>query len=555
MNEKKISARKLLFTASSPKRSTHAISVPFRGAAPHLVPHLEIEAISTKGAECAALFFPPLFRAAETRYFLSGNLAYSSRHRGWKGAFVRISSKVRTLAAVSLALLAQIAVVPSVSAKPAKRAHSDYQQPVEMTSAQDHQRIMDLLHITALRPAPTADQSKPNHANYDEAKAGAFPNYPDPLILNDGSPVTSAKIWWTDRRPQILEAFDSQVYGRVPAHTPRVHWRVSGAKPESIGGIPAVTRELTGQVDNSSYPLITVNIQATLTLPAEARGPVPVMIDFGIDPAVMQRIMAMLKARGQKFPPLPAGPSWQQQVLERGWGYAVLIPTSYQDDNGAGLTKGIIGLCNRGRPRGLEDWGALRAWSWGASRLLDYFETDPQVDAKHVGIEGLSRYGKAALVTMAYDQRFAIGLIGSSGAGGAKLFRRNFGESIADLAAVNEYHWFAGNFVKYAASLNAGDLPVDAHELFALCAPRPVFLSEGSPAVEGNWLDDEGQFMAEVDAGPVYRLLGKRDLGTDSMPPIGTALLSGDLAFRQHQYGHTDIPNWPAFLKFAARYM
>ena len=467
-----------------------------------------------------------------------------------------ISSKIRMLAAVSVLLLSQMAAAPLTFAKPRKVPGTDYPQPVQLTAEQDHQRIMDLLHISALRPAPTADQSRPNHANYDEAKAGVFPDYPDPLILSDGSRVTSSRVWWTERRPQIVEAFDTQVYGRVPAHTPDVHWQVASTKQESVGGVPAVTRELIGHVDNSSYPLITVDIQASLTLPTKGHGPVPVMIDFGVDPAVMQRIMAMLKARGQKFPPLPAGPSWQQQVLERGWGYAVLIPTSYQDDNGAGLTKGIIGLCNHGQPRGLEDWGALRAWAWGASRLLDYFETIPnQVDAKHVGIEGLSRYGKAALVTMAYDQRFAIVLVGSSGAGGAKLFRRNFGESIADLAATGEYHWFAGNFVKYAGTLNAGDLPVDAHELIALCAPRPVFISEGSPAVEGNWLDDKGQFLAEVDAGPVYLLLGKRDLGADTMPPIGTALLSGDLAFRQHQYGHTDIPNWPAFLKFAARYM
>lgn len=427
--------------------------------------------------------------------------------------------------------------------------------PVKFTAAQDHQRIMDLLHITALRPAPTADQAKPNHANYDESKAAVFANYPDPLILSDGSPVTSANLWWTERRPQIIEAFDSQVYGRAPAHTPKIHWEGTSTKPESVGGIAVVTQELIGRVDNSSYPLITVNIRATLTLPAKIKKPVPVMIDFGVDPEVMRRILAMLKARGEKIPPLPPGPSWQQQVLEHGWGYAILIPTSFQDDSGAGLTEGIIGLCNRGQPRALEDWGALRVWAWGASRLLDYLQTIPQVDAKHVGIEGLSRYGKAALVTLAYDQRFAIVLVGSSGAGGAKLFRRNFGESIADLAATNEYHWFAGNFVKYAGSLNAGDLPVDAHELIALCAPRPVFISEGSPAVEGNWLDDKGQFMAEVDAGPVYRLLGKRDLGATVMPPIGTALISGDLAFRQHQYGHTDFPNWPAFLKFAARYM
>lgn len=462
--------------------------------------------------------------------------------RKWAGAIAVATS----LCCVACATYAQTGATP----------RSNLQPPVKLTADQDHQRIMDLLHITALRPAPTADQSKPNHANYDEAKAAVFPGYPDPLILSDGSPVTSAKVWWTERRPQIVEAFDSQVYGRASAHTPKVHWEVTNTKPETIGGIAAVTRELVGHVDNSAYPLITVNIRASLTLPAQIKKPVPVIIDFGVDPEVMRRILAMLKAREEKIPPLPPGPSWQQQVLERGWGYAILIPTSYQDDNGAGLTEGIIGLCNKGQPRGLEDWGTLRAWAWGASRLLDYFETIPgEVDAKHVGIEGLSRYGKAALVTMAYDQRFAIVLVGSSGAGGAKLFRRNFGESIADLAATNEYHWFAENFVKYAGPLNAGDLPVDAHELIALCAPRPVFISEGSPAVEGNWLDDKGQFMAEVDAGPVYRLLGKRDLGADQMPPIGTALLSGDLAFRQHQYGHTDFPNWPAFLKFASRYM
>jgi len=442
-------------------------------------------------------------------------------------------------AAVAAACFAQFFAAHHVLAR-ARHAAGNYPPPVQLTSEQDHQRIMHLLHLTTLRPAPTADQSKPNHANYDEAKAAVFSDYPDPLILSDGSPVTSAKIWWAQRRPEIAEAFDSQVYGRVPEHTPAVHWQVTSTKNETVGGISAVTRELVGRVDNSSYPLIAVDMRATLTLPAKMKKPVPVIIDFGVDPEVMRRIMAMLKARGETFPPLPPGPSWQQQVLDRGWGYAVLIPTSYQDDNGAGLTKGIIGLCNHGQPRGLDDWGTLRAWAWGASRLLDYFTTDPRIDAKHVGIEGLSRYGKAALVTMAYDPRFALVL---------------FGESIADLAATGEYHWFAGNFVKYAGALNAGDLPVDAHELIAMCAPRPVFISEGSPAVEGNWLDDKGQFLAEVDAGPVYRLLGKRDLGATVMPPIGTALLSGDLAFRQHQYGHTDIPNWPAFLKFAARYM
>lgn len=214
----------------------------------------------------------------------------------------------------------------------------------------------------------------------------------------------------------------------------------------------------------------------------------------------------------------------------------------------------MIGLTNQGQPRKPDDWGALRAWAWGASRALDYFETDKAVDAKRVGIEGLSRFGKAALVTMAYDPRFFIGFIGSSGAGGAKILRRVFGEQVENLAGSGEYHWFAGNFIKYAGPLTPNDLPVDAHELIDLCAPRPVFISVGSPAVEGQWVDARGMFLAGVHAGPVYKLLGKKDLGTATFPPMETGLLDGDIAFRQHAGGHTTGPNWPTFLSYADRY-
>jgi hypothetical protein len=258
------------------------------------------------------------------------------------------------------------------------------------------------------------------------------------------------------------------------------------------------------------------------------------------------------------------GPTWQQQVLAKDWGYAVIVPNSYQADNGAGLTKGIIGLCNKGQPRKPDDWGALRAWAWGAGRALDYFATDPAVDAKQVGIEGLSRYGKAALVTMAYDQRFAIGLIGSSGEGGAKLSRRYWGELVENLTGSGEYHWMAGSFLKYGGPLTPGDLPVDAHELIALCAPRPTFISYGASSgngAEGTWVDQHGSFMAAVASGPVFRLLGQKDLGTpgnyltDPMPAVNVALLDGDLAWRQHDGGHTVGPNWPYFLKWADRYI
>jgi hypothetical protein len=241
-------------------------------------------------------------------------------------------------------------------------------------------------------------------------------------------------------------------------------------------------------------------------------------------------------------------------VLAKGWGYAVLLPTTVQADNGAGLTEGIIGLMNKGQPRRLDDWGALRAWAWGASRVLDYFETDRTVDAKHVGLEGHSRFGKATLATMAYDNRFAVGYVSSSGEGGAKIIRRTWGEVLENLAAPSEYHWMAGNFLKYAGPLTANNLPVDAHELIALCAPRPLFIGAGATAGDG-WADARGMFLAEAGADPVYRLLGKKGLGTETFPPIETALISGDLGFRQHSGGHTPAPNWPTFLTFAQRYL
>jgi len=324
------------------------------------------------------------------------------------------------------------------------------------------------------------------------------------------------------------------------------------------GDIPTLSKELLGHVDNSAYPGVSVDIRLSLTTPANASSPVPVIMELGFAGVFGSgaRGTGGVTAAATGLAGLNStGPTWQQQVLAKGWGYAIILPTSIQPDNGAGLTQGIIGLTNRGRPRNLDDWGALRAWAWGASRALDYFETDKSVDARRVGIEGLSRYGKAALVAMAYDGRFAIAFVASSGAGGAKLYRRNWGELVENVAATGEYHWMAGNFLKYAGPLSWNDLPVDSHELIALCAPRPVFISCGSFQVEGGWVDAKGMFMAAAAAGPVYKLLGKRDMGATEMPPMETALIDGDVAFRQHSGGHTAGPNWPTFLSFAERYI
>ncbi|HEV8430181.1 MAG TPA: endo-1,4-beta-xylanase [Pyrinomonadaceae bacterium] len=420
--------------------------------------------------------------------------------------------------------------------------------PVELNAEQDHRRLLDLLSITSLRPGVNGNDPKaPNAANYDEAKANPFPTLPDPLLLKDGRRVTSVKMWWDQRRAEIIAGFDREMYGRVPANVPRVDWEVVDTRQEVKYDIPVVTKKILGNVNNSLYPLVNVDIQLSLTTPAKAAGPVPVIMELSFVFPPGFRPPAMPASQ------LPPEPPWQQQVLSKGWGYASLIPTSVQADNGAGLTSGIIGLTNKGQPRGLGDWGALRAWAWGASRALDYFETDKAVDAKRVGLEGHSRYGKAVLVAMAYDSRFAIAYVSSSGAAGAKLHRRNWGELVENIASSGEYHWMAGNYLKYAGPLNWNDLPVDSHELIALCAPRPVFIGTGD---KGDWwVDAKGMFMAAVAAGPVYKLLGKGDLGVAEFPEIETALIDGDIAFRQHRGGHTTGPNWPTFLNFASRYL
>lgn len=419
---------------------------------------------------------------------------------------------------------------------------------LQQATQTDYRQMLAQLKITSTRPGPSGNPSAPNAANADETKASPYTSLPDPLTLKNGKPVKDPGTWWKKRRPELQEEFEREIYGRLPAQTPSVKWELLRQTDTMIGARPAVTKFLRGHVDNSAYPEVKVEIQFSVTVPRDTRGRVPVIIEFGFN-----------FPGGSRLPVTPAGTapvkSWQEQVLERGWGFAILVPTSYQADNGAGLTQGIIGLCNKGKFRKPDDWGTLRAWAWGASRAVDYLETDPDVDAKKLAIEGLSRYGKAALVTMAFEPRLALACIGSSGAGGIKILRRIYGEQVENLASSGEYHWFAGNFIRYAADpLTQNDLPVDAHELLALCAPRPVFISSGSPAVEGKWVDAKGMFLGAAHAGPVYELLGKKGLGTLEYPAEKTLIADGDIAFRQHDGGHTVGPNWPFFLAFAERY-
>ena len=285
---------------------------------------------------------------------------------------------------------------------------------LDRLAREDHADMLRQLGITKLRPGfdGRAAAGAPNAANYDEARANPYPDWPDVLTLKDGQKVTTPETWWERRRPEIVEDFEREVYGRVPKDVPKVAWTVVETVETRVGGLPVVARRVIGHVDNSAHPAITVDIKMAVVLPADAKGPVPVLVMFGWGNMPDEPVW--------RFPGMaePAAPPSTEQLVASGWGYVSLSTASIQADNGAGLTAGIIGLANRGKRRTPEQWGALRAWAWGAARALDYLETLPAVDARRVGIEGVSRYGKAALVTMAFEPRFAVVLVGSSGEGG-----------------------------------------------------------------------------------------------------------------------------------------
>jgi RNA polymerase sigma factor (sigma-70 family) len=409
----------------------------------------------------------------------------------------------------------------------------------EILYTDDYMHMLSVLGIKEVRGG--AEPSDP--AAFDETAANQYPTMPDPLTMKNGAKVVTAA-QWPARRSEILEDFERDVYGRIPAAVPEVNWAVAATTTGNVGGIATVTRMVVGHVDNSAYPGVAVNIQVNYTVPANSAGPVPLMLEIG-----------------SLSTPRTGPASWTQQAIARGWGYATINPTSVQPD-GVQLNMGIIGLTRRGQPRQPDDWGVLRAWAWGVSRFMDYLEAHPEsnVDARRVGIAGLTIYGKAAIVTEAFDERIAVGLVGSSGEGGVKLHRRVYGELVENIAGRDHHQWMAGNFIKYAAAdplKTPSDLPVDSHELIALCAPRPVFLSHGTVANgEAPWTDPHGAFMAGVLAGPVYRLLGKRDFGVSgdylsaAMPPVNT-LVGGELAWRQHGGGVSLAPNWPVFFDWA----
>ena len=388
-------------------------------------------------------------------------------------------------------------------------------------------------------------------SNYDEAKVSAY-TLPDPLKLENGQRVRDADTWFSRRRPEILRAYENEIYGHVPATAPRAHPEVvaSGDVIENGAGLRKHVIVRFGPDANGP------KADVVMYLPAHAAKPIPVLLQLvffrGLRSEAPEEPLppAIAKAAKKGQPFSETGPV--ADILARGYAYATFRYTDVQHDDAKTSDGGVEALAyaaGQTKPAPSE-WGTISVWSWAASRVLDYLETDREVDAKRVAIVGHSRLGKTALWTGARDTRFALVFSSCSGEMGASLARRDFGETVDDMA--ENFPWqFAGNFQKYIGHWK--DLPVDAHMLIALSAPRPVFVTGGS---EDLWADPHGEFLAEVAAGPVYRLVGKKDLGVTELPPLDTAVIDGDLGWRYHTGGHAILPeDWKAFLDFADRHL
>jgi hypothetical protein len=249
---------------------------------------------------------------------------------------------------------------------------------------------------------------------------------------------------------------------------------------------------------------------------------------------------------------LPLGdPPVASAIIAKGWGYATVGYQDIQPDRANAWTEGVIGIAlgsNRDKPAP-DEWGTISAWSWGVSRIVDYLEADSSVDAKRIALFGHSRLGKTALWASALDTRIAAVYSSCAGEMGSALARRDWGETVDDMA--QNFPWqFAGNFQQWVGRWS--EMPVDAHVLIALSAPRPVFITGGTT---DQWSDPVGEFLAEVAAAPVYQLLGRKGLGVTTLPPLDSPLTSGDLGWHYHTGGHAATPaDWSAFLQFLAKY-
>ena len=376
-------------------------------------------------------------------------------------------------------------------------------------------------------------------SNYDEAKVSPY-TLPDPLVASDHRPVRDAKTWVAERRPEIVRLYETEIFGRIPETAPRVSWRLVDSDAHARDGA-AVLKRIAGKIGGSpDAPQINVRLYTPAN--AQHRVPVILLVNFGGGAAATPTPPGAVP---------PGDPPVASEILAKGWGYATVGYQDIQPDRAAAWTEGVIGvtLALKRETPAPDEWGTISAWAWGVSRIVDYLGTDASVDAKQIALFGHSRLGKTALWASALDPRIAAVYSSCAGEMGSALARRDWGETVDDMA--QNFPWqFAGRFQQWAGRWN--DMPVDAHMLIALSAPRPVFITGGTA---DQWSDPVGEFLAEVAAGPVYRLLGRRDLGVTKLPPLDTAVTGGDLGWHYHTGGHAATQaDWSAFLQFLAKY-
>lgn len=401
------------------------------------------------------------------------------------------------------------------------------------------------------RPAPDVVAGIP--VNYDETKVGTY-ILPDPLKLNNGKPVRNAQAWYSKRRPEIVEMFETQQYGKAPGRPAGESFEIVDKGTPALNG-KAIRKQVTIYLNKEKTG---PSIDLLIYLPAAATKPVPMFfsINFGAiqnavdDPEIKPETVWDSKTNTRIAPPAGRGFGRidAKALLDAGFGVATYYYGDVDPDYLEGFPNGIRALYLKPgqKERAPDVWGSIAAWAWGMSRVQDYFETDKSIDAKRVAIHGVSRLGKTVMWAGAHDQRFAAVIASCSGEGGAALSHRNYGETIAHLTAPTRYPYqFAANYAKYGGFPDKA--PMDADLLIALIAPRPLLLQTGNT---DYWSDPKGEFLAAVAAGPVYKLLGKEDLGTDVWPDAKTPIFH-DLSYYMHDGGHGMVPSdWGIYIEF-----
>jgi hypothetical protein len=404
--------------------------------------------------------------------------------------------------------------------------------PALAQTAQDvHEAERTRFGFGELRPGADGDPKSPRAANSDEAKVGS---YTLPPLFENAADRTPPG--WAKRRAELMRLVEDNWVGRIPEVVQR--FRVVWRKEQVGEDAKSTTEQWIGQVtapDGRSGP----TIDAKVTFPIR-NVQVPALIFYTY---VWPGGRVPNFAAAGPPPPDPVA-----QALRHGFAYVEYRPQMLQSDNGATMKDGVIGLARW--PRAKTDWGALRAWAWGASQLREELARDPRIDGQRISLTGHSRFGKGVLVAAAFDPAFADAHVSSSGAGGAKRMRRDFGERWENLVGSGEFHWFTPSAMFYAQQGHSiAELPIDAHSLIALRAPRPLFVTSGRADKGDSWVDPRGMWLATQAAEPAWQAFGAA-APSGEMPQAEDSAQAGyALAWYQHGQGH--VP-WPAYEQFYA---